>query len=79
MLRIVLERYGRKNVHFFHVIVRETKNNRIVEKLGYYNADAKTNEKSDKFTLNMDSVKYWISKGAQPSPLMKNIIQIKNQ
>ncbi|OED45650.1 30S ribosomal protein S16 [Rickettsiales bacterium (ex Bugula neritina AB1)] len=77
MLRIVLKRCGRKGIHFFHLIVRETKNNKIIDKVGYYNADNKTDIKNNKFVLFMDKINYWLSKGAQSTPLIKNIILAK--
>jgi len=72
MLTIRLTRKGKKNQPFFRVVVidkrRTASGGRAVEELGY--VDPLTKKKS----LKKDRILYWISKGAQPSPSMHNLL-----
>ncbi len=72
MLTIRLTRKGKKNQPFFRVVVidkrRSAKGGRAVEILGY--VDPLTKRKS----LKKERILYWISKGAQPSPTIHNLL-----
>src|SRR3989344_2102592 len=72
MLVIRLTRKGKKNQPFFRVVVtdkrRSAKGGRAVEILGYL--DPLTKRKS----LKKERVLYWISKGAQPSVTVHNLL-----
>ena len=70
MLKIRLQRIGRKNDPAFRVVLTDSKNStksgRFLEILGTYNP--KAGEKN----LENDRIKYWISKGAKCSNTMHN-------
>jgi small subunit ribosomal protein S16 len=72
MLTIRLTRKGKKNQPFFRVVVidkRRTANGgRAVEDLGY--VDPLTKKRS----FNKERILYWISKGAQPSASIHNLL-----
>lgn len=72
MLKIRLQRIGRKNDPSFRVVLTDSKNStksgRFLEILGTYNP--KAGEKK----LNADRIKYWMSKGAQCSGTMHNFL-----
>lgn len=72
MLKIRLQRTGRTNDPSYRVVVTEhtngPKSGRAVEKLGSYNP------KSKERVLDADRIKYWISKGAQASGTMHNML-----
>lgn len=72
MLTIRLTRKGRKNQPFFRIVVidkrRSAKGGRAVEILGYLNPLTK------KKSLKKDRILYWISKGAQPSATVHNLL-----
>ncbi len=72
MLTIRLTRKGKKNQPFFRVVVIDkrssTRGGRAVEDLGY--VDPLKKRKS----LNADRIKYWLSKGAQASATMHNLL-----
>lgn len=72
MLMIRFQRTGRTNDPSFRIAVlekeRAAKAGNIVELLGTYNP------KSKALTLNEEQVKYWISKGAQPTDSIKNLL-----
>lgn len=72
MLTIRLTRKGKKNQPFFRVVLvdkrRSSKGGRNVEELGY--VDPLKKRKS----LNKERILYWISKGAQPSDTIHNLL-----
>ena len=72
MLKIRLQRIGRKNDPSFRVVLTDSKNStksgRFLEILGTYNP--KAGEK----TLIADRIKYWMSKGAKCSDTMHNFL-----
>jgi small subunit ribosomal protein S16 len=72
MLKIRLQRTGRTNDPSYRVVVTEhtngPKSGRAVESLGSYNP--KTKER----ILNSERITYWLSKGAQASGTMHNML-----
>ena len=74
MLRIRLRRDGTKKKPFYHVVVSEsrvTPRADFVENLGYYNP------KTEPATVKLDAerAKYWVSRGAQPSPMVAKLMR----
>ncbi len=73
MLTIRLARRGKRNAPFFRVVISEKARDtfgRALEILGSY--DPKGVGKTA--TLNAERIQYWISKGAQPSPTVHNLL-----
>jgi len=72
MLKIRLQRIGRKNDPSFRAVLTDSKNStksgKFLEILGTYNP--KVGEKN----LNVDKIKYWMSKGAKCSNTMHNFL-----
>jgi small subunit ribosomal protein S16 len=71
MLSIRLSRVGKKNQPLFRLIVVDKHKDpwgRVVEILG--NRNPRTKE----MTLNVERVKYWLSKGAEPSHTVANLL-----
>lgn len=72
MLKIRLQRVARKHIPTFRVVLTDsrnsTKSGRFKEVLGLY--DTANNEKR----VNAERIKYWISKGAQPSGTVHNYL-----
>lgn len=72
MLKIRLQRIGRKNDPSFRAVLTDSKNStksgKFLEILGTYNP--KTNEKS----LKVERVEYWMKQGAQCSDTMHNFL-----
>jgi len=74
MVRIRLKRIGAKNKPAFRVVVtdsRSPRDGRFIEEIGTYLPQ----KKSDKFTLNLERAKYWVSKGAQPSETVASFMK----
>ena len=72
MLKIRLQRVGRKNEPSFRLVLTDSKNStksgRFKEILGSYNA-RKSSE-----AINADRVKYWLSQGAQATGSVHNLL-----
>ena len=72
MLKIRLQRIGRKNDPSFRVVVTEhtrgPKSEKHVDRVGFYNP--KTKEQK----LNAERITHWISNGAQPSGTVHNML-----
>ncbi len=74
--RIRLQRHGKKNYAFFHIVVadsRAPRDGKFIEKLGYYNPN--TNPAT--IELNFDRALYWLNVGAQPTETGKRILSYK--
>jgi small subunit ribosomal protein S16 len=75
MLKIRLQRIGRKNDPHFRLICTEgalkPKTSQFVEILGTYNV------KAGIFEAKKDRVKHWMSVGAQVSPTVHNLLITK--
>lgn len=69
---IRFQRTGRTNDPAFRIVVlekeRAAKAGALVELLGTYNPHSKA------MTLNTERVSYWMSKGAQPTDSIKNLL-----
>ena len=76
MLKIRLQRVGRTHEPAFRLVLTDSKNGtksgKYLELLGNY--DARRGEKSE---FKTDKVKYWISKGAQLSGTVHNLLVSK--
>jgi len=72
MLKIRLQRVGKRNEPIFRIVVTDSKNGpksgRFLEVIGSYDSREKNETK-----VNADKVKYWVSKGAQLSGTLHNL------
>ncbi|TSC70889.1 MAG: small subunit ribosomal protein S16 [Parcubacteria group bacterium Gr01-1014_46] len=73
MLKIRLQRVGRKHEPSFRLVLTDSKNStksgKYLENLGNY--DARRGEKSE---FKADRITYWVSKGAQLSGTVHNLL-----
>jgi small subunit ribosomal protein S16 len=68
-LVIRMARAGTKKRPFYHIVVadsRSPRDGRFIERLGFFNP-LLPKEKSERLKLDLDKVKDWMKKGAQPS------------
>lgn len=75
MLAIKLMRTGAKKRPSYRIIVKEKQSKRdgaYLENIGTYNP---TREPAE-IKLDMDRVRYWISKGAQPTDTVSQLIKV---
>lgn len=80
MVVIRLSRQGSKHSPKYRVTVadsRRARNGKFIEIVGRFNPLARGSEK--KIDLNLDRIKEWIGKGAQPSDRVKSLIKKAEQ
>src|SRR5580658_4022320 len=66
---IRMARAGTKKRPFYHIVVadsRAPRDGRFIERLGFFNP-LLPKDNSERLKLDMDKVKAWVAKGAQPS------------
>lgn len=71
MLRIRLHRRGKRNYATYRVVIAEQHapvGGKFIADLGFYNPH------TDEFKVNADHVKSWMTKGAQPSNTVHNLL-----
>ena len=72
-VKIRLQRHGKKNFAFFHIVVadsRAPRDGRFIEQIGSYNPN--TNPAT--IVLNNERALAWLNVGAQPTPTAKRIL-----
>jgi small subunit ribosomal protein S16 len=68
-LVIRMARAGTKKRPFYHIVVadnRAPRDGRFIERLGHFNP-LLPKERTDRLKLDLEKVKAWMAKGAQPS------------
>ncbi len=71
MLKLRLQRRGKKNYATYRVVVAEDRapvKGRYIADLGHYNPH------TDEFVVKQDVVAEWIGKGAKPTPTVHNLL-----
>ncbi|MCI8545715.1 MAG: 30S ribosomal protein S16 [Clostridia bacterium] len=74
MVKIRLQREGKKKAPFYHIVVadsRRARDGRIIEKIGTY--DPMTNPST--VVLDKELVEKWIKNGAKPTDTVKRLIE----
>ena len=72
-VKIRLQRHGKKNFAFFHIVVADTRaprDGRFIEQLGVYNPN--TNPAT--ITLNFERALAWLKVGAEPTLVCRRIL-----
>lgn len=72
--RIRLQRFGKKNQPFYHVVIadgRAPRDGRFIEKIGTYNP--MTHPAT--IDINFDRALYWVEVGASPSETVRSILK----
>ena len=72
-VKIRLQRHGKKNFAFFHIVVadsRAPRDGRFIEQIGSYNPN--TNPAT--IVLNNERALAWLNVGAEPTPTAKRIL-----
>lgn len=75
MVRIRMSRLGRKHRPFFRINAVEKRTQRdgkILEALGWY--DPMATEEGKSLKLDLDRVKHWLARGAQPSDTVNDML-----
>lgn len=75
MVRLRLQRHGRKRLPYYHIVVadvRKPRDGRIIETLGKFNPMTDDNAR---ITLDTERVVHWLKTGAQPSDTVRSILK----
>lgn len=78
MVKIRLQREGKKKAPFYHIVVadsRSPRDGKIIEKLGTY--DPMTNPST--IVLDKEKVEKWMKNGAKPTETVKSLIEQSNK
>jgi small subunit ribosomal protein S16 len=73
-VKIRMKRIGAKNAPVFRIVVadgRSPRDGKFIEEIGTYHP----RQKGDNVKFDLERVKYWISKGAQPSETVASFIK----
>jgi small subunit ribosomal protein S16 len=73
---IRMARAGTKKRPVYHIVVadsRSPRDGRFIERLGYFNP-LLPKDRVDRLKLDLDRVKAWMAKGAQPSDRVKRFL-----
>jgi small subunit ribosomal protein S16 len=76
MVKIRLARAGAKKRPFFHVVAtdsRSARDGRFIERLGYYNPQARGGEQP--LVLDQPRIEYWKQNGAQISDRVAHLLK----
>ncbi|MBT4863815.1 MAG: 30S ribosomal protein S16 [Planctomycetaceae bacterium] len=71
-----MKKLGRKHRPFFRICAmdsRKPRDGRAIEELGHY--DPMVRDKSQRVTLNLERIEYWLSVGATPSDKVAVLIK----
>lgn len=74
MVKIRLQRAGKKKAPFYHVVVADSKcprDGKIIEEVGTF--DPMTNPST--INLDLEKVAAWIKNGAKPTDTVKSLIE----
>ena len=75
MVKIRLQRVGKKKAPFYHIVVADSKSPRdgkIIEQIGTYNPMVEPSE----LVLDKEKVEQWIKNGAKPTDSVKRLIEV---
>lgn len=75
MVRLRLQRFGRRNRPFYRLSAIEKRNRRngvVLEQLGWY--DPVSSDASKQVELNGERITFWLSQGAQPSETVADLL-----
>lgn len=78
MVKIRLQRVGKKKAPFYHIVVadsRSPRDGKIIEKVGTYNpmTEPATIE------IDKDKVAEWVKNGAKPTDTVKKLIEVASK
>jgi small subunit ribosomal protein S16 len=76
MVRIRLQRHGRKNRPYFRLVaadIRAPRDGRTIEVLGHY--DPLQTDAAKVSLLNAERIQYWLSVGAQPTETATSMLK----
>ena len=76
MVKIRLQRVGKKKAPFYHIVVadsRAARDGKIIDQVGTYNPMVEPTE----VVLDKEKIEKWIKNGAKPTDTVKRLIEEK--
>ncbi|HDS03837.1 MAG TPA: 30S ribosomal protein S16 [Firmicutes bacterium] len=73
-VKIRMKRIGKKGQPYYRVVIadsRTKRDGRVIEEVGYYNPNAQPADVS----IREERVLEWLSKGAQPTVIARNLLK----
>lgn len=73
-VKIRLKRFGTKKRPYYRIVImdsRSARDSRTLEEVGYYHPIEK---EDNQVKLDVERIKDWIRKGAQPTPTVKKLL-----
>lgn len=77
MVKIRLKRFGTKKRACFRVVVqdeRTPRDGRCIEEIGVYQPIA---SEANQVSIDLERAKYWMSVGAQPTDIVKKLMNVQ--
>ncbi|MCQ2587452.1 MAG: 30S ribosomal protein S16 [Treponema sp.] len=77
MVKIRLKKFGTKKRPCYRVVVqdvRSPRDGRCIEEIGTYQPIA---TEANQVSIDLDRAKYWMSVGAQPSDIVKKLMNVQ--
>ena len=78
MVKIRLKRFGAAKRPCYRVVVQDSQKPRdgvCIEEIGTYQPISK---EAEQVSIDLDRAKYWISVGAQPTDIVKKLINVQS-
>ena len=78
MVKIRLQREGKKKAPFYHIVVadsRSPRDGKVIAKIGPYDPMTKPST----IVLDKEAAQTWIKKGAKPTDTVKKLIDLANK
>ncbi len=78
MVKIRLKRFGTKKRPCYRVVVqdsREPRDGKCIEEIGTYQPIA---AEANQVSIDVERAKYWISVGAQPTDVVKKLMNVQS-
>lgn len=75
MVRLRMQRHGRKNRPFYRISAidgRTRRDGKVIEQLGWF--DPFVTDPAKSIELNLERVQYWLKMGAQPSDTVRDFL-----
>lgn len=76
MVTIRLARGGSKKRPFYHFTITDVRNSRdgrFIERVGFFNPVARGQE--ERLRVDVERVEYWLSQGAQPTDRVRKLLK----
>lgn len=78
MVKIRLKKFGTQKRPYYRIVVQDSqkpRDGKCIEEIGIY---MPIEEKEKQVTVDLNRVNYWIGQGAQPTNIVKKLVNIQS-